>query len=349
VPGLQARAGLLRALGRDVLTGGLTVVTGATGHLGNVLLRSLVAEGATGLRAVVAPGHSTASIADLDVEIVEADMRDYASLLDAFRGADTVFHLAGIVSIAAGGFERLRETNVGGTRNVLAACREAGVGRLVYTSSVHALVEPPHGTCLDETLLIDPARVRGAYAKTKAEATLLVFAAAEEGLDAVVVFPSGIAGPYDYRPSETGQLLLDCFSGRLKAYVDGAYDFVDVRDVAQGLITAATKGRRGHGYLLSGHEITVKELLGTVENITGARAPRWRLPFGFTRTVSFLIPAYYWVRRERPLFTTYSLDVITSNCLMSYEKAERELDYSPRPLRQTLEDALRWFRQAGML
>jgi dihydroflavonol-4-reductase len=328
---------------------GMIVVTGATGHVGNVLLRSLAAEGATALRAVVAPGHSTASIADLDVEVIEADVRNYGALLQAFRGAEIVYHLAGIVSIASGGLERLRETNVGGTRNVLAACREAGVGRLVYTSSVHAFVEPPHGTCLDETTPIDPARVRGAYAKSKAEATLLVFDAIKEGLDAVVVFPSGIAGPYDFRPSETGQLFLDCFSGRLKAYVDGAYDFVDVRDVAQGLMAAARKGRRGQGYLLVGHEITVKDLLRTIEHITGARAPRWRLPFGFTRAVSFLIPGYYWVRRERPLFTTYSLDVITSNCLMSHQKAEQELDYSSRPLRQTLEDTLRWFRQAGML
>lgn len=327
----------------------MIVVTGATGHVGNVLLRSLVAKGATGVRALVRPGRDTFPTSDLDVEVVEADVRSYDSLLRAFRGAEVVFHLAGIVSIATGGLERLRETNVGGTRNVLAACREAEVGRLVYTSSVHAFVEPPHGSCLDETAPIDPARVRGPYAKTKAEATLLVFDAIREGLDAVVVFPSGIVGPYDFRPSHTGRLIVDCFRGRLKAYVDGAYNFVDVRDVAQGLTAAATKGRRGEGYILAGHEITVKDLLQTIEDITGARAPRRRLPLGFTRAVSFLIPAYYWISRERPLFTTYSLDVITSNCLMSHEKAEQELDYSSRPLRESMDDTLRWFRHAGML
>lgn len=327
----------------------MIVVTGATGHAGNVLVRSLAAEGAAGLRAVVAPGRSIVSIADLDVEVIEADVRRYDSLVQAFRGADVVFHLAGIVSIAGGGTKRLRETNVAGTRNVLAACREAGVGRLVYTSSVHAFVEWPWGTCLEETNTIDPIRVRGPYAKTKAEATLLVLAAARGGLDAVVVYPSAIIGPYDFRPSDLGQLTLDCFHGRLRAYVRGAYNFVDVRDVAQGLMAAAKRGRRGEGYILAGHEMTVGDLLHTVELITGAPAPRWRIPFGFTRAVSFLIPAYYWITRQRPLFTTYSLDVISSNCFMSHEKAYRELGFSPRPLRETMEDTVGWFAGQRML
>ncbi len=124
---------------------------------------------------------------------------------------------------------------------------------------------------------------------------------------------------------------------------------MDVRDVVQGLISAATKGRRGEGYILSGHEVTVKELLSTVELLTGARAPRWRLHFGFTRAVCFLIPVYYWLKRERPLFTTYSLDVLASNCLMSHAKAQRELGFSPRPFEQTIADTLSWFRRAGML
>jgi dihydroflavonol-4-reductase len=328
---------------------GKIVVTGGTGHLGSALLRSLVADGATDVCALVRPGRDTAAVSGLGVEVIEGDVRRYDSLPRAFRGADIVFHLAGIVSIVGGGLERLRETNVGGTRNVLAACREAGVRRLVYTSSVHAFVEPPWGTCLDETGLIDPGRTRGAYAVTKAEATLLVFDAINEDLDAVVVFPSAVVGPYDFHPSEFGRFILDCFRGRLKAYVDGAYDFVDVRDVAQGLMAAAKKGRRGEGYILAGHVIAVKDLLSTIENITGTRSPRWCLPFGPTKAVSFVSPAYYRISARRPLFTTYSLDVIRSNCLMSHEKAERELDYSSRPVRETMEDTLRWFRRSGML
>ena len=283
------------------------------------------------------------------MEVVEADVRRYDSLLQAFRGADVVFHVAGIVSIAGGGFKRLQETNVGGTRNVLAACREAGVRRLIYTSSVHAFVDWPVGTCLEETTVIDPLRVRAPYAKTKAEATLLVLDATKQGLDAVVVFPTGIIGPHDFRPSDTGQLVLECSRGRLKASVPGAYNFVDVRDVAQGLMAAAKKGRAGEGYILAGHEITVGDLLQRVELITGEPAPSLCLPLGFVRALSFLFPAYYWITRERPLFTTYSLDVISSNCFMSHEKADRELGFSPRPFRETMEDTLRWFRGQGSL
>lgn len=323
----------------------MIVVTGATGHVGNVLVRSLVARGAKDVRALVGPSGRIDSLAGLDVRTSAADVRDYQSLLRAFRGAEIVYHTAGIVSIAGRGSERLRLTNVEGTRNVLAACREAGVGRLLYTSSVHALVEPPPGVCLDEGSPVDPAGVRGPYARTKAEATLLVLAAAHEGLDAVVTFPPGIIGPYDFRLSYTGRFLRDCARGRLKVYVDGAYNFVDVRDVAQGLIAAAEKGRPGEGYVLCGHTISIADLIHTIEAISGVRGPRWRFPFGLTRSVSVLMPAYYWIRREQPLFTTYSLDVIASNCLMSSEKARQELGFHPRPLHETLKDTIDWYAQ----
>jgi dihydroflavonol-4-reductase len=191
----------------------MQVVTGATGHIGNALVRALVAKGVPGVRALVGPSRRTASLAGLDVELVEADVRDYDSLLPAFRGAEMVYHAAGIVSIETRGLERLRSTNVEGTRNVLAACRETQVGRLIYTSSVHALVEPPRGTPLDETFPVDPASVRGPYAQTKAEATRLVLSAAEEGLDTVVVFPSGVIGPYDFRLSYAGKFIRDCAQG----------------------------------------------------------------------------------------------------------------------------------------
>jgi dihydroflavonol-4-reductase len=327
----------------------MIVVTGAAGLVGNVLVRELLAQGTGDLRALVRPGGSRAGLAGLEVPVIAADLGDRDALGRAFRGADIVFHAAGVVSIARGGLRRLRQTNVEGTRTVIAACRDAGVGRLVYTSSVHAFVEPPSGTALTEGAPIDPSRSRGAYDKTKAEATLLVLEACRQGLDAVIGFPSGIIGPYDFRPSHTGELILACARGRLRAYVDGAYNFVDVRDVARGLIAAAERGRRGEGYLLCGHEITVAGLIDTIAAVTSVPAPRLKVPLGFARAVSSLMPAYYWVTRERPLFTSYSLDVVSSNYLMSHEKATRELGFSPRPFRETIEDAVRWFRGQGRL
>ena len=327
----------------------MIVVTGATGLVGNVLLRNLNAAGVPGLRAVVRRGSSANAIAGLDVEIVEGDILDRESLVRAFRGAEVVYHVGGMVSMSARKCDEMRRTNVEGTRTVLAACREAGVGRLVYTSSVHAFVKPPQGTCLSETAAIDPGRTCAAYDHSKAEATLLVLEAAREGLDAVVVHPSGIIGPYDYRPSLTGATILACARGRLRASVRGAYDFVDVRDVAQGLMAAAERGRSGEGYLLTGHTITVADLLGAIARASGTPAPRLCLPLGFTKRVSFLIPIYYKLMREQPLFTKYSLDVISSNCSMTSEKAGTELGFRARPFRETIEDTVNWFREQGML
>ena len=238
----------------------MLVVTGATGLLGNVLVRTLTSEAAGPVRVLARPTSDLSPLAGLDVEVVTGDVRDPASLVSAFAGADVVFHLAGIVSIARGGLRELRETNVEGTRNVLRACREAGVRRLVYCSSIHAFVVPPPGECLTEESPVDPGRSTGAYDRSKAEATLAVREAVEQGLDAVTVFPTGIIGPYDYRPSHTGELVIRCARGQMKAYVDGAYDFVDVRDVAAGMSAAAARGTAGAGYILAGHNVTVREL-----------------------------------------------------------------------------------------
>jgi dihydroflavonol-4-reductase len=325
------------------------VVTGATGLLGNVLVRTLLDRATAPVRALARSASDLSPLAGLDVEVVTGDLQDPASLVRAFAGADVVFHAAGTVSISRGGLPRLRQTNVEGTRNVLAACREAGAKRLVYCSSIHAFTAPPAGSCLTEDSPVDPARATGAYDRSKAEATLLVRRAVQEGLDAITVYPTALVGPYDYRPSFMGELVLQCSRGKLPAYVDGAYNFVDVRDVANGMAAAAAEGAPGAGYILAGHNVTVWELLKTVETVTGTPAPRLHLPIGLVRAVSPLIPPYYWITRQRPLFTTYSLEVISSGCTMTNEKAERELGYTARPFLETIQDAVRWFRERGSL
>jgi dihydroflavonol-4-reductase len=329
----------------------MIVVTGGTGHVGNALLRALMEHTAEvsgepgaasrSVRALIRPGRDTSCLAGLDVEVVRGDVRDLDSLIAAFHGADAVFHLAGKISITRERLERLRETNVEGTKNVIAACRAAGVRRLVYTSSIHAFVETPHGTCIDENTPVEASGVNGSYGKSKAEATNLVFKAAREGLDAVVVFPTGIVGPFDYRPSETGQVIVDFCRGKIPAWTDGAYNFVDVRDVAAGLIAALERGRSGEGYVLSGSVISVWDLLHLLEEFSGKPAPRLHVGIGFMRAIAPIIPVYYWITRQRPLFTKYSLDVLCSNCEISNAKAERERD--------TLADSLRWFEEQGML
>jgi dihydroflavonol-4-reductase len=338
----------------------MIAVTGATGHLGNALLRALLerrrvapaggpAQPAESVRALVRPGRDISCLAGLDVEIVSGHLHDLDSLVAAFRGADAVFHLAGKVSITGEKYEDLRHVNVVGTRNVIAACRTAGVGRLVHTSSIHAFVEPPLGTCIDEATPIDLARIVGAYGKSKAEATQLVFQAASEGLDAVVVFPTGIIGPYDFRPSDTGQMIIDFGRGKIPASTDGRYNFVDVRDVAEGLISARDRGCSGEGYLLSGRVLSVSEMFALLEELTGRRAPRLHVSIDVLRAIAPVIPAYYWVTRQRPLFTRYSLAVLCANCEISSAKAEGQFGYAVRPLRETFGDTVTWFKEHGML
>jgi len=166
---------------------------------------------------------------------------------------------------------------VEGTRNVVSACLETGVRRLVYVSSIHALVEPPHGTVIDESAPFDPSRISFPYGRSKARASLEVLEAVERGLDAVIVCPTGIIGPHDYVPSEMGELFITFARGGLPAYVDGGYDFVDSRDVAAGLISAARLGRAGEVYVVFGERITVRELLLPLEELAGVKALRLRL------------------------------------------------------------------------
>ena len=189
----------------------------------------------------------------------------------------------------------------------------------------------------------------GDYAKSKAQATLEVLKGVAQGLDAVIVCPTGVIGPYDYKVSEMGQLIIDFIQRKLHAYVDGAYDFVDVRDVAMGIILACEKGRSGESYILSGAQITVRDLLLMLEEMTGVKAPSLKIPAWLVRTVGSIAPLYYRLTKTKPLFTAYSVDVLSSNSLISSEKAHRELGYSTRSIRESVEDAIRWFRENGKL
>jgi dihydroflavonol-4-reductase len=324
----------------------MIAVTGATGHIGNVLVRQLLSRGEI-VRAVVNPSRDTIPLNGLKVELCEADIRYIDPLIQAFKGSDAVYHLAAKISILPGKSELLHQVNVVGTRNVVEACLRGGVPRLVYTSSIHAIKEPPCGTVIDENCSYEPESVPGGYSECKAQATLEVMRGVEQGLNAVILCPTGVIGPYDYRISEMGQLILNFMTGKLKAYVAGAYDFVDVRDVAIGLILACEKGRSGESYLLSGEQITVPNLLLMLEEITGEKAPSFKIPVWLARTVGKVAPLYARLTKTKPLFTTYSIDVLASNSWVSSEKARRELGFSSRPVRDSITDAVQWFKESG--
>ena len=325
----------------------MILVTGANGHIGNVVVRKLLKRGER-VRAFLLRGESPAPLSGLPMEIVEGDVLDPSCLSKVFDGVRGVFHLAGLISIMPGVNPLLRRVNVEGTRNVLTAALRTGVEKLVYTSSIHAIQRVEKGL-IDERLPFDPANPYGEYDRSKAEATLEVTQAAERGLNAVVVCPTGVIGPYDYRGSMMGSVIRSAAEGRPTLYVDGAYDFVDVRDVANGLIAASEKGQPGESYILSGHRISVRYLLETVREITGGRFFQMKIPFDLARFIANFTPLYYRLAHATPRFTAYSLSVLHSNAEISHAKATHELGYRPRSVYQTIADTVRWFLAAHRL
>jgi dihydroflavonol-4-reductase len=327
----------------------MVVVTGATGHIGNVLVRELVARSNT-VRALIMPNDDLHPLEGVDTQIVYGDVTDLQSLEKAFAGADTVFHLAGIVTIMPRMRKVLEQVNVNGMRNVISACRTTGVRRLVYTSSIHAIAEPPHGTVIDESCKFDPDHVLGDYAWSKALATLILLDEVKKGgLDAVVCCPTGIIGPWDFAMSNIGQLIMDFASGQLKSYVKGAYDFVDVRDVANGLILAAEKGQSGRHYIFSGAQVQVPELMQELATDTGYPAPTYEIPHGIARAAGVLASVYYRLLRRKAVFTAYSIDVLRSNSQVSSARSRKELGFTIRPWQESIKDHVRWFREQGIL
>lgn len=322
----------------------MNLVTGATGHIGNVLVRLLLEKGEK-VHAMVMPGEDATPLKGLQVDIIEADVLDYQSLCKAFNHVDVVYHLAGIISILPGKDHMLQAVNVIGTRNVIQAARSCGVRRLVYTSSIHALQRVPEGILIDETVPFDIEHAISSYDYSKANASLEILDAVRKGMDAVIVCPTGVIGPYDFRRSEMGQLILDCVEQKPMLYVDGAYDFVDVRDVAQGLILAGEKGRCGESYILSGERIAVPDIIKIVQEILGTHLLSLKIPFSLARLTAKFTPIYYRLTHAKPRFTSYSLATITSNSFISHAKALLELGYHPRPLRDTLRDTVMWFKK----
>jgi len=326
----------------------MIVVTGATGHLGNVLVRKLISQNKK-VRVLILPGEDIVSLKGLEVEKIEGDVCLSDSLRKAFKGADIVYHCAGIISIIPGQQKQLYQVNVIGTRNVVNMCLETKVKRLIYTSSIHALSEPAPGIVFDESREFNSEKVLGEYSKSKALGTLEVIKGIKKGLDAVILCPSGIIGPYDYRVSEMGKLVVDFTKGKVKAYINGAYDFVDVRDVAEGLFLACEGGKKGECYILSGQQISVRQLLKFLEEISGVKAPSFKIPHQVARAAGFFNVLYCNLKKSKPLFTPFSIDVLASNSLVSCQKAQDELGYSHRSIYESIKDTVRWFRQEGIV
>lgn len=320
------------------------VVTGATGHIGNVLVRDLIDRGYE-VTSMVLNEKDGEVIKDLNTKIVYGDVRKIETLVKAFENAEMVFHLAGIIEIGSGNKKNVREVNVEGSKNVVAACKMAHVKKLVYTSSVHAI--PEKEGIISEVTEFSPKLVKGTYAKSKAEATNYILNSNSQDLEVIIVHPSGVIGPYEYIKSNMGQLIIDCANGRMKATLKGGYNFVDVRDVSNGIILAAEKGKPGECYILAGYSITIQELMAIIEKLTGKKAPKFVIARWFAFITGALSEIYYKIVHEKPLFTSYAVYTTGTNHNFSIEKAKKELGYTVRNIEETIQDTIEWYKKRG--
>ena len=326
----------------------MRVITGASGHIGGVLARALVDRYGTGaVRALFRERRGTA--ADLDIEWVRGDLFNKESLVAAFTGAKTVFHLAALVSIDSGRSKEVHATNVAGTRNVVEVALECGVRRIVHFSSIHAYDDHPIDEVLDESR--GPAGpTHDAYNRSKAAGEREVRRGIDQGLDAVILNPTGVLGPFDGEPSHMGQVFLDLYRRRIPAVVAGGYDWVDVRDVVEAAVTAEMRAKCGENYILSGHWHTMRELAELSWRATGVAAPRLLFPMFLARFWAPFQVVLDRSRGRRPLYTPAALRIMTrGNRRISSAKAREELGFSPRPLAESVKDAYRWFNDGGML
>lgn len=325
-------------------------VTGAAGHLGRTIVQDLLKQNKN-VRILVLP--SEKNIPQGNLETFYADVTNKESLIPFLRmDKDTeliVIHCAGIVSITTKYNQMVYNVNVIGTKNIVDLCKDLNVKKLIYVSSVHALPEKTNHDCMCEIDEFNPKSVVGYYAKTKSEASAYVIEAIKSGLNANIIHPSGICGPYDYGRGNLTSLVIDYMNNHLKIGTVGGYDFVDVRDVSKGILTCVEKGKPGECYILSNEYYSVKTILDTLYDITQKKKVRIYLPYLLMKYTSIFAEYAYKLAKKPPLFTPYSIYTLNSNSNFSHAKASQDLDYHPRPLKESLSDTIEWLRLQGRI
>lgn len=322
------------------------IVTGANGHLGNTIIRMLKNLGET-VRGLILPCDHIED--EKNIQYIKGDVRDKASMEPLFKCTNNkevvVIHTAGIIDISEEVSNIMYDVNVNGTKNIIELCLKYKVNRLVYVSSVHAIPELNKMKVLKEVKKFSPDEVVGGYAKTKAEATQVVLDSVEKGLNAVIVHPSGILGPYDTSGNHLVQMIKDYVMGKLPACVRGGYDFVDVRDVAKGCLAAVERGKIGECYILSNRHYEIKDVLNMIKHMDGGRK-LLVLPIWIAKAIVPFMEWYAKSKKKRPLYTKYSLYTLTSNDNFSHHKATSELGYNPRDLYETISDTVTWINNS---
>ena len=326
-----------------------TLLTGATGFVGSAVARALFRAGLP-VRALVRPGSPRFHLGDLDLEVVEGDLRDADSVASAVKGVRCVFHVAADYRLWARDPREIFAANVDGTRNVMQAALRAGVERIVYTSSVATLGLRPDGTAADESKPLSEAQGIGAYKRSKIAAERLVEAMiGREGLPAIIVNPSTPIGPRDVKPTPTGRIIVEAACGRIPGFVDTGLNLVHVDDVADGHLAALEHGVPGERYILGGANVTFADMLADIARLVGRKPPRLRIPRAAVLPIAYAAETLARFTGREPFATVDGVRMAKYRMFFTAAKAERDLGYRPRPYVAGLEDAIRWFRENGYL
>jgi dihydroflavonol-4-reductase len=324
------------------------IVTGATGFIGSAVARRLLSEGIA-VRALVRPNSDRQNIRGLDIEPVEGDLDDDASLARACAGCDALFHIAADYRLWARRPGEIYRTNVEGTRTILRAAADAGVNRVIYTSSVATLDPPRDGAPGDEASRAKLTDLFGHYKRSKLMAEEVVHEFECKGLAVVTVNPSAPVGPRDVKPTPTGRTILEAAAGRMPAYVDTGLNIVHVDDVADGHWLAFQRGRVGERYVLGGTNMTLREILTAIAELVGREPPKVRLPYNLVLPIAHVSEAVARLTGKSPLATVEGVKLSRKRMFFSSDKAEKELGYAARPPLLALRDAVRWFHENGYL
>lgn len=325
-----------------------TLVTGASGFVGSHVARQLVSAGQS-VRVLVRRGSNLAALGGLHVECFEGDLRDTSSLERAMLDVRRVFHVAADYRLWAPRPEEIYETNVEGTRRLFAAAKNAGVERIVYTSTVATIAVPRHGALPNEDTRATVDEMIGHYKRSKFLAEQVAVEAAAAGVPVVIVNPTAPVGPWDWKPTPTGRIILDFLKGKMPAYVDTGLNVAAVEDIAAGHLLAAEKGRIGERYILGARNMTLKQILDALSAITGRPAPRVRLPHAVALAAGYADLLFSRLAGREPQIPVEGVKMSRHRMFVESDKAARELGYKSTSVEAALERAVRWYEEHGYL
>lgn len=321
----------------------MVLVTGATGRIGNVLVKELLKRGEQ-VRILVRDSSNIKSIEGCQCEIINGDVRNDEIIAKACEGVETVFHLASYINISFYDKDYTYDININGTKNIINKCLLNDIN-LIYTSSIHAFSTKDKIINENTSFCVDADEKRGHYDCSKAYATKEVLTGMQRGLKAIIIAPTGVTGPYDYRPSFFGGSMIQLVDSGLSSTIDGRYDYVDVRDVVSGMLKAYDLKKYGQIYILSGHPLDMNTYVKYLREFETDKKfkPLKIIKYGAAKFISFILAFF----NKKSTLTPYSLDTLNSNCNISHQKATEELGYNPMDLKQSLLDQYNWFKDNG--